>query len=291
MFSTKKLALQLTPLLDLLLIVIFAQFMEMEQQEETRARQQGIEQSRMLYEVDQLKEELEFTKSVLEQIQQDRTKAESLASSLEKKNDAQKQQAKLNQQEFQRKLKELNAQRNRIIAAIRDIFSDSSTELKELLKKMAASAATPSAIPQEQIEQLARKLADSEAVELATFLMAYEEIRKRCDVWEIHLDQKGIANLLINENRFQIRITSQEDFQRRLFEIYKSLPQAKGLVIILVSYDDVARALRETLLLSLPETTERMRKDADGRTRFEYAVIGYLPREKMPLRTPKTGGK
>jgi len=278
MISVKKLSLQLTPLLDLLLIVIFAQFMEMEQQEDVRSKQQGIEQSRMAFEVDTLKEELDFTKSVLQQIQQDRTKAETLASSLEKQHDAQKQQAKLNQQEFQRKLKDLNAQRNRIIAAIRDVFAGSSEELKELLKKMAASGATPSAIPQEQIEQLAEKLADSEAVELATFLMAYEEIRKRCDVWEIHLDQRGIANLFVNEHHYQIRITSEEDFQRRLFEIYKSLPQAKGLVIILVSYEDVARTLRETLLLSLPEATDRMRKDADGRTRFEYAIIGYLPK-------------
>lgn len=281
MISVKKLSLQLTPLLDLLLIVIFAQFMEMEQQEDVRSQQQGIEQARMAFEVDTLKEELDFTKSVLKQIQQGRTKAETWAASLEKQHDAQKQQAKLNQQEFQRKLKDLNAQRNRIIAAIRDVFADSSEELKELLKKMAASGATPSAIPKEQIEQLAEKLADSEAVELATFLMAYEEIRKRCDVWEIHLDQRGIANLFVNEHHYQIRITSEEDFQRRFFEVYKSLPQAKGLVIILVSYEDVARTLRETLLLSLPEATERMRTDADGRTRFEYAVIGYLPKTKL----------
>ena len=107
--------------------------------------------------------------------------------------------------------------------------------------------------------------------------MAYEEIRKRCDVWNIHLDERGIANLSLNEHHDQIRLTSKEDFQRSFYEIYKSLPQPKGLVIILVSYGDVARTLRERLLLSLPEVTERMREDADGRTRFEYAVIGYLP--------------
>ncbi len=277
MFSTKKLSLQLTPLLDLLLIVIFAQFMEMEQQENARSQQQGIEQSRMAYQVEKLKEELDFTKSVLDQIQRERTDAESLASTLEKQNSIQKRQAKLNQQEFQRKLRELNAQRNRIVAVFRDLFAESSEELKELLKKMAASGASPTAIPQEQIEQLADKLTDSKAVELATFLMAYEEIRKRCDVWNIHLDERGIANLSLNEHHDQIRLTSKEDFQRSFYEIYKSLPQPKGLVIILVSYGDVARTLRERLLLSLPEVTERMREDADGRTRFEYAVIGYLP--------------
>ena len=277
MFSTKKLSLQLTPLLDLLLIVIFAQFMEMEQQENARSQQQGIEQSRMAYQVEKLKEELDFTKSVLDQIQRERIDAESLASTLEKQNSIQKRQAKLNQQEFQRKLRELNAQRNRIVAVFRDLFAESSEELKELLKKMAASGASRTAIPQEQIEQLADKLTDSKAVELATFLMAYEEIRKRCDVWNIHLDERGIANLSLNEHHYQIRLTSKEDFQRSFYEIYKSLPQPKGLVIILVSYGDVARTLRERLLLSLPEVTKRMREDADGRTRFEYAVIGYLP--------------
>ncbi|MBL4885132.1 MAG: hypothetical protein JKY95_11435 [Planctomycetaceae bacterium] len=250
----------------------------MEQQSEVKSEQQAIEQSRMAYQVDELKQELTFTKDVLERIQQNRTDAEKLAALLGKQHGEVKKQVTLDQQKYQQHLQDLGKQRDQIVAALRDAFADSSDELEKLLDEIAASSPASQTLPKQQIDQLANKLVESEAHELVTFLMAYEEIRKRCDVWEIHLDQRGIAHLIAGKHRSQIRVTSIEDFQRQLFETYKSLPQTKGLVIILVSYEEVARSLRESLLLSLPEATNRMREDADGRTRFEYAVIGYLPK-------------
>lgn len=273
MISAKRLSLQLTPLLDLLLIVIFAQYLEIEQKSTAESEAQAAREARQQFELRQSREQLKFTQDVLAATRafQDNTEQQ-LA---ELKN--QQQAARDEQQDLVARLSEVGSQRDRIVSALKQAFAGSSEEIVKLLEQLAHSPGTPQPISPETIQKLADQVAQAPPRDLALLLLAYEEIRKRCDIWELHLDDQGIFTLFDGNTRHSFRASSAEDFQRRLFELYKSLPQAKSLVILLVSYGEVRADLRQNMLMSMPIVTDRMRNDASGLTRFEYAVIGYLP--------------
>jgi len=277
MISAKRLALQLTPLLDLLLIVIFAQYLEIEQTATTINQQTVAEQARQEYELKQAREQLAFTRQVLDATQQHRTQAERKLEELRLASQTEQTASETEAQELTSRLQDVSQQRDRILQVVKQLYASSSEELRKLFDQLASASNTPSPVSPEQIQALAEKVATSEPRELATFLLAYEEIRKRCDLWELHLDPQGLVHLFDGTNRHKFRAGSAEDFQRQLFDLYKSLPQTKGLVILLVSYGEVRADMRQNVLLSLPAVTERMRADAAGRTRFEYAILGFLP--------------
>ncbi|WP_013628543.1 hypothetical protein [Rubinisphaera brasiliensis] len=277
MISAKRLSLQLTPLLDLLLIVIFAQYLEIEQTTKAEQQERAVALAEQQFELQELREKLQFTEQVLDATQQFRTEAEQKLTSVSEQRQAELDASVSEQELLEMKLRDVTDQRDRIIRAFKKIYAQSSEEIRKLLDKLAQTAGMPQPVSPERINELAAEMAESEPRDLATFLLAYEEIRKRCDIWELHLDPRGVVHLFDGQTKHSFRAGAPADFERNLFSLYKSLPQSKGLVILLVSYGEVRADLRQNVLLGLPAVTERMREDADGRTRFEYAVIGYLP--------------
>ena len=277
MISSKRLALQLTPLLDLLLIVIFAQYLEIEQTADQIQQQTAAQQAQSQFALRQTMDQLEFTRQVLDATQQQRSQAERKLEELRTLRQSEQATAETENQELTTRLQDVSRQRDRILQIVRQLYASSSEELRKMLDQLATGSNIPSPVSPEQIQAMAEQVASAEPRELATFLMAYEEIRKRCDLWELHLDPQGLVHVFDGTNRHKFRVGTAEDFQRQLFDLYKSLPQTKGLVILLVSYGEVRADMRQNVLLSLPAVTERMRADAAGRTRFEYAILGYLP--------------
>jgi len=275
--GARRLSLQLTPLLDLLLIVIFAQYLEMEQKTQAVTSQRDDRAVALEYQLRETQQKLNETTQVLELVQQHRFQAESDLASSETALEKQRAASSAEREELNQRLDDVSKQRDRIVSALRRAYAASSEEIKNLLEALAAAGVTPQPVSPQNVEELASEIEDSEPRDLATFLLAYEEIRKRCDIWDIHITPQELVQIQIGEEEYAVRPTSSEDFQQQLFNLYKSLPQAKGLVIMLVSYGEVPAATRQNVLTALPQVTDRMRADADGRTRFEYAVVGYLP--------------
>ena len=93
------------------------------------------------------------------------------------------------------------------------------------------------------------------------------------------ITDSGEAQLTID--RTTTRLALQETgesgagFELQLFERYKSLPEPKGLVIILFSHGNSAAGLLEAALDGLPRAIRRMQADSNNRTRFEYGNLGY----------------
>ncbi len=291
MISARRLSLQLTPLLDLLLIVICAQYLDMEQRNIVAGQQQAEQTARQNFERQQLQNELDFTRQVLSETRKIQSQAEKELAERAKQQQTERDQLAEAQQELTTRLSDISSQRDRILSALQQIYATSSEEISQLLNQLAKSVNAQQPVTSGQVdqlvEQLVEQLASSEPRDLATFLLAYEEIRKRCDIWEIHINAQGLISLFDGSRRHSFRATSADDFQRQLFELYRALPQTKGLVIMLVSYGEVRADVRQYVLLSLPAVTERMRNDSGGRTRFEYAVIGYLPeRTEQTLPAP-----
>ncbi|MCA8987746.1 MAG: hypothetical protein KDA78_08915 [Planctomycetaceae bacterium] len=272
MFQSKRLSLQLTPLLDLLLIVIFAQYLEIEQSSHADTDQNAAQIARLEFQLAEVNKDLEFTKSVLQESQKQRFSLEADADSI-------REQAGASAEKMNQQISEVTAQRDRIVEGLRKAFENSSSEVRELLEAIVQGSTPPRPIQPEDVSALAESLATARPRDLATYLLAYHEIRKRCDIWNVHINEQEVIEVTIGEQKFPLRASSTEDFQQQFFNLYKSLPQTKGLVIILVSYGEVRATVRQQVLLGLPAIADRMRDDSAGRTRFEYAVVGYLPQE------------
>lgn len=277
MKSIKRLSLQLTPLLDLLLIVIFAQYLEMEQTTQAVTEKRTDDLAVLEYRLDEAEQNLMFSKEVLAESQRLRFQAEEELKAAQQMRAEDQLKAAADQDEMSGRLKDVIDQRDKILSALKTAYQNSSQEISKIIEALSKGGTTPQPIAPEKVEELAKDVEQSQPRDLATFLLAYEEIRKRCDIWEIHINSQEVIDVHIGEKTFSIRAVSEDDFQQKLFNLYKSLPQTKGLVIILVSYGEVRATMRQQVLSSLPAVTDRMRSDADGRTRFEYAVVGYLP--------------
>ncbi|WP_339748481.1 hypothetical protein [uncultured Rubinisphaera sp.] len=277
MKSIKRLSLQLTPLLDLLLIVIFAQYLEMEQTTQAVTEKRTDDLAVLEYRLDEAEQNLMFSKEVLAESQRLRFQAEEELKAAQQMRAEDQLKAAADQDEMSGRLKDVSDQRDKILSALKTAYQNSSQEISKIIEALSKGGTIPQPIAPEKVEELAKDVEQSQPRDLATFLLAYEEIRKRCDIWEIHINSQEVIDVHIGEKTFSIRAVSEDDFQQKLFNLYKSLPQTKGLVIILVSYGEVRAAMRQQVLSSLPAVTDRMRSDADGRTRFEYAVVGYLP--------------
>ncbi|HLQ43911.1 MAG TPA: hypothetical protein VK137_04215, partial [Planctomycetaceae bacterium] len=130
------------------------------------------------------------------------------------------------------------------------------------------------------MQQEFRKLKGRRGQEVIKHLLTFHEIRKRCDVWELYVSESGITSLKAGDEEGSFRAETPQTFAARLFERYRTLPQPKSLVVVVLSYGDVRASTYEAALTGLPIVIERMQADAAGRTRFEYAVLGYDPQRK-----------
>lgn len=228
MNGPRRLSLQLTSLFDLMLIVIFAQYLSVRLQEETRAT-----------EVARLRTEAE---QALAALQQSEARQQSLGE------------------------------------AVVRLFNVPELDVAEAL--IAAEQRDP--VQRAQLAARFEALAQQQAAATIEHILTYEEIRKRCDLWNLHIEATGQLLLQTNDEspRAILQVSAQgldkERLGSELFSQYKQLPEQKSLVLILLTYDRAARLqlIRQVREL-LPEITARMQADAGGRSRYDFADLGF----------------
>lgn len=235
---------QLTPLMDLLLIIVFAQFLEM--RETSQEQTQEIEQERQA-----LLDEQTMWRAERDQAVADRNMA--LAT----------QQA--NTQDVSRALEMLRGWLNL------DAESSEQANLR--------STADSGDVIARAIER-SRQLASADPNTLIRFLVGHDELLKRAEVWTVHaretgdvvFDASGYTETFRLESRRQAQRT--EEIANRLFAAYKQSPQPKGLIVVLVSYAPRSVAgVYQPLIDAMPATLERLRADTPT-SRFEYTILG-----------------
>ena len=260
--APRRMTLQLTSLLDLLLIVIFAQYMEVRDQT-TAVQARATEREQRL---ERAEESLAALHTAHNEARSVLTREREESAALRQQNEQLSDTA--------RRLREQQQQ-------IGDLAAEMFRVPPELMEQALRPAGSLSTSEVEQLRQQFRELGEMRGDEMVDHLLTYSELRKRADVWEIHIAENGIMRLDTGERIAQFRAETPEQFAARLFDHYKNLPQPKGLVVMMLSWGD-ARALgREAALQGLPLAALRMRDDAAGRTRFEYAVLGYRPRDSQ----------
>lgn len=259
--SRRKLTLQLTPLLDLLLIVIFAQYMAM-RQETVKAESQAEQRMRAAQqELDEAARRVAESQSQAERRQREAERREALLA------------------ERARQAEEQRATVGKLAAALFDV--PPALAEQSLSQALGTEEAAGRPRSPEEIAQLRRelqRLASLGADDLVRHLLTYHELRKRADVWTVSIAENGVVTFQADERSFEFRARSSEEFAQELFGRYKTLAQPKGLVIVLLSYADITEGQARNAVLGLQRATEQMNDDARGRTRFEFAVLGLRPR-------------
>lgn len=260
---------QLTPLLDLLLIVIFAQYLDVTQQakreSESAERQVAERRAELDREYVQLRTELQQERS---QLAAERQRLAQIDAASEAR-----------VEDSQQKLDDVVAQQQRAASLIAELFNVPGTLVEQALAPRPAGSPPRTAQEIERLRERFRQMASLRGSEVVEHLLSYDELRKRADVWTLRIEKTGEIVSTAGDVRQAFRAATPSEFSTKLFDRYKTLEQPKGLVIILVSYGDARADVRQAVINGLPEAVRLMREDRLGRTQFEYAVIGYIPED------------
>lgn len=272
--SRRKLTLQLTPLLDLMLIVFFMQYLELRQREAaTVATATAAEED-----VARLREELEASRRLatdqMRMIDELQTQVAAGASALT----AAREQAAADGSRIEGALQ----REKRLGELVAELFAVPEADVDQVLNPDRQPALDRS--PQEiaELRERFQQMAKMESGRVIQHLLLYEEIRKRCDVWELFVDPQHVVALNTGAQTHRIRLNLDDAgnpdmarFEEELFALYRSLPEPKSLVVILLTYDrDTRLIVIEALEKALPALTRRLSDDARGKVRFEYADLG-----------------
>ena len=248
----RKMTFQLTPLLDLLLIVIFAQFIEVQQ---TSNKADAMLETRAA----------EMRQTLLAQ-------AEELRRKMDAAHNLKMRDVQNKREYYDQAFKSILDQQNRSGEMLAELFDVPENTVNELLGiKPGQKAYTPE--QSANIRRTLKGLQQKNGRELLKTLISYGEMKKRCDVWEIYVTADGTIEL----DNGEFRAKTQSEIEDGLFDAYKSFPEPKTLVILMFSYGDASAGIRQRSQDALPAALARMREDSGGRNWFEFAVLGFSP--------------
>lgn len=249
----RRLTLQLTPLLDMLLTVIFLQYLAVRESE---------------------RETIEAAAEV-------RAESKTLASEAEqlRLRNAALEGAQL---QSEQRLQQAANRQQAMGTLLKAMFQLSEEELAGVLDAARTSPVGETPGRLQALRDKVREMGNASPERMVRHLLTMDEIRKRCDVWELHIDRESVAILDTGDRtpRLRINLSEGEDadirrFADELVAIYRTLPQPKSLVIILLTYDRGTRlTVSEGVAAALPKVVDTMRQASGGLTRFEFADLG-----------------
>lgn len=252
MRNRRRFTLQLTPLLDLLLIVIFAQFMEVQQTVQSGERQLRDQQQALQQDYDQRRQDLESAHAATE---------EALEAS---------------RQRYAEQIQSIMDQHRQAASTLSETFDLPQRLIEEALQLQSAGQTGDAERMQQAAAQL-QQLLQSRDAELLQFMIRYDEMQKHVSVWELHLLDNGQA--LFSDGKLTRRLSfdSAEEFSARCFEVSKAFEEPRPLTLILMTYGDTQAGIRRNAVTGFPDLIHRLREDTDGTRWFDYSLMGFRP--------------
>jgi hypothetical protein len=253
----RKITLQLTPLLDLLLIVFFAQYMEMHLVAEQQTHQAEVQHQAATADLDVLRQQLA---------------------------ELQKQLAEWEQKHRDTERTEYNS-REQLGQLFGELFRIPESTIQKIANRRSSDEAVLSPEEIAALKAEFKALSTARADQVVDHLLTFAEMKKRFDVWELYIQNDDSLLVTAGPHKKRLQpdnIETPELFSDEFFKLYKSFPQTKSVVLILVSYGDAQLKYRWAVTKGLPIVTERMRQDSNATVRFEYAVLGFRPEATQP---------
>jgi len=268
MLRPRRFALQLTPLLDMLLILLFVQYLDVRERQHSKEAQTAS----VVADLEETRARLKalLAEEALLRLQMETERGRRLAA----ESDAAASESNLQQAR----------QHQAVLAGLMaEIFQIPPEEVNRLLAGARVPALEQS--PQElaRVKGEIAEFSRQHRGRMIEYLLTYDEIRKRCDVWDFHIDGNDVATLTAGDRTTRLRLptlaSENVDVPQFIAEVdrwYHSLPQPKSLVVILLTYDRQTRiATMDAIRRAMPELLSRMHADHMGQLRFEYADLGF----------------
>ena len=250
MTSRRRLALQLTPLLDLLLIVMFSQYIE--NRDRTQAAVTEISTLR-----DQLESELEQQRKSLEQEYTEQRKSVNELRQL-----------------YDERFNSIIEQHHQVGTLLAESLNLPGVTITEILKLRTAGSVEDSERLSTATERL-QELMQARGEDVFRFLIKVDQMQKHVSIWEVHVLNNGQAQISNGEQSFTADYSSETEFSSRLFDVSKSFADPRTLVILLLSWGDAQGGPRQRATNGMPMLTEQLRRDAAGTTWYDFSIVGF----------------
>lgn len=271
--APRRLTFQLVSLFDLLMIVIFAQYMDVQatarQQAEKAAHELDAARARMAEterqraaEAGFLAEGAEIQKLLTRDLERIRTDNEMLKAEAERK-----------QAELTHELKQAREDVVRVGDFVSELFNLPDDVRTRIVKARSAADAA-------RVKESLRKLGAKRGSDMVRHVLSLDELQKRCDIWELQIDDLNVTTFSAGPVKVRFRSETAAQFSTELFKHYKTLPQPKSMVIMMLSWSDADLRTRNAAIAGLEQAAEKMRADSERRTRFEYGILGYIPSQQ-----------
>lgn len=276
MTPPRKMSFQLTPLLDLLLIVLFAQFLDVrgesreaeERYEAEAVAAKAAADSELVAgrrELAAAREELAAARSALAE------RRDSLAA---EEADLETAKAFLAADRA-----ELVAAAGRAASRMAKLFDIPGAVAREAFKVKDPPAVPANASDAARLRDRLEKLAERAGRSVVEHVLTYDELLKRADVWRVRVADDGRITFAAGETETTFRAATVDAFVNEATDAYRTLPEPKGLVIVTLSYGDARADVREAAVEGLDRWLEKLRDERLGRTQFAPAILGYVPEE------------
>lgn len=244
----RRLALQLTPMLDLMLIVLFSQYLENRERSEIQQQQVEVEKATL-------------------------------------RDQARQQQQKFEQQqeEFQRMRQDYDDRFENLLSQHRtagEVLSRNLNLSQRVISETVRLRENGDAQDAVRLEQAAANLQDelnAAGDDLFRFLLRVDEMQKHVTFWEIHIGETGQASLSDGSSRLGLDFSSPQEFADRLFHASQHFADPRNLVLVLLTWGDASLRFRQQSSAGLPLFLEQLRSEARGTRWFDSSVIGYRP--------------
>lgn len=272
----RRLVLTLTPLLDLMLVVIFAQYMDLQQASAARVRAERLRAE------DATRARSDMEKARESAFQSLKKRNEDLAALREKSQTLVNENSRLREELAvlsERHKKELEEERRKAreqILAIARGFQEVLDVPNEVMEK-ALEGSTP-----EEIRDMQRDVAELRGKSLPAIvkhLRKAAEFRKLWDVWEVHINPDESTRIMVGDKvvRDGLFVKSKDDFFVQTEALFKDTGEPKSFVLVLVSYGDVTRSARDGVMGGLELTKEKLRNHWSSEKQIQVAKLGFIP--------------
>jgi hypothetical protein len=263
MLSRRRLSLQLTPLLDLLLIVMFSQYIENRDRTAQAESARAADAAAVADKLASLEQQFAVRRAELkDQFDRDRQTVDEL------------------RQTYDQRFQSLIEQHHQVGTLLAQALNLPGAAMEEVLKLRSAGRPDDAERLSEAIKQL-RQLMQARGEQVYRTLVRIDEVQKHVTVFEVHVQANGQALITDGQQTFNADFGSDDEFIRRLYEHSKSFAEPRTLIILLLSWGDAQAGQRQMAVSAMPGLVELLRKDAAGTRWYDFSIVGY--RTEGPL--------
>lgn len=252
MTLSRRLTLQLTPLLDLLLIVMFAQYMEVQIVAKREAERISSERDATEEENEQLRQRVAQVESEQRNSDRDRLR-----------------------------------DHEQIGQLIREVFRLPDDTVNKVVQPRAVGEAGLSPSEMAELKAQLHQLSNERGDRVVDHLLTFNEMRKQFDLWELYLNENGELIVSAGPHRPQVKskaIETPEAFIDTMLAVRDKFPPTKQSVLILCRYGNCRLVNKIALTRGLPAISQRINADGNEPVRFEFAIFGYRPQSELEQR-------